>query len=103
MTYLGTVTFPTPAAGSLALSKDTTLDFALPAFPAQVSISGQVADSAGHGVNGAFVSAFSQTLTGAPNLGFTSSAQTDANGNYHLVVLSGTGYQLTFTPPTPAP
>lgn len=55
-----------------------TLDFTLPAFPAQVSISGRVTDSAGRGVNGALVSAFSQTLTGAPNLGFTSSAQTDA-------------------------
>ncbi len=102
-TFIGSVIYPVSGSTTLTLTSDTTHDFTLPAFPAQVNVSGQVTDSAGHGVNGAFVTAYSRTLTGAPDLGFTSGAETDANGNYHFVVLSGTDYQLTFTPPTPAP
>ncbi len=102
-TYIGSVIYPVSGAASLTLTSDTTHDFTLPAFPAQVSVSGQVTDSSGKGVSGAFVTAYSQTITGAPDLGFTSGAQTDANGNYQFVVLSGTNYQLTFTPPAPAP
>ena len=102
-TAIGVVLFPVPAGHTLNLSGDATLDFNLPAFPAQVTISGQVTDSSGHGVGGVSVGAYSQTLTGGANLGFAGGAETDSNGNYRFVVLSGTNYQLTFVPRTPAP
>jgi hypothetical protein len=99
---LGFVSYPIPAS-VVNMSGDTTFNFNLPAFPGQVMVSGRVTDSGGRGVSAVAVSAFSQSVTGAPNLGFIAGAQTDANGNYSFVVLSGTNYQITFTPPTPAP
>jgi hypothetical protein len=99
---LGFVSYPIPAS-VVNMSGDTTFDFNLPAFPGQVTVSGRVTDSGGRGVSDVSVGAFSQSVTGAPNLGFIAGAQTDANGNYSFVVLSGTNYQITFTPPTPAP
>jgi hypothetical protein len=102
-TFLGSVLFPVPTASPLTLTSNATLDFNLPAFPAQVTVSGQVTDSSGRGVSGVSVSAYSQALTGAASLGFTGGAATDSSGSYRFVVLSGTNYQLSFTPPPPAP
>jgi hypothetical protein len=42
-------------------------------------------------------------LTGAPNKAFSSSANTDAKGNYSIAVISGNNYQLKFTPPAAKP
>jgi hypothetical protein len=97
-TYLGSITFPVPAQ-SLSLGADTAnYDFTVPTLPGYVTISGRVTDSSGNPVSGAVVSAISQSITGTPNLLFSTVVQADAGGNYSMSVLSGTNYQLVFTP-----
>jgi hypothetical protein len=88
----------------LNLAGDTaSYDFTVPALPGQVTISGRVTDSNGNPVNNVTVSALSQSITGTPNLQFFTGTTTDTSGNYSMSVLSGTNYQLSFTPPTPTP
>jgi hypothetical protein len=99
-TMIGILSFPVNAT-NVSLSQDTVLNFNLPALPVQVTISGRVTAGSGQPVSGVAVVVSSQSITGAPNLGFSGFAQTDANGNYSLVVLSGTNYQVIFVPPTP--
>jgi hypothetical protein len=99
-TMIGILDFPV-SANIVSLNQDTVVNFSLPALPGQVTISGRVTDGGGQPVSGVGVAAFSQSITGATNLGFTAGTQTDANGNYSIVVLSGTNYQVIFVPPTP--
>ncbi len=99
---LGFITFPV-SPNTLTLNGDTSgYDFTVPTLPGRFTISGRVTDSGGKPVNGASVSAFSQSITGAPSVQFGNSAQTDASGNYSLSVLSGTNYSLIYAPPLPA-
>ncbi len=102
-TYLGTISYPVPPIASLTLSGDRNLDFSVQGFLTPVTLSGQVVDSSGQGVNGAIVTANAPTLMGALNIGFTAVTQTDSNGFYHFAIPSGTNYQLVFTPPIPSP
>jgi hypothetical protein len=99
-TMLGFLSFPSTAY-TVNLTADTTQNFVIPAAPVQVTISGKVTNNLGVGVSGVSISALSSSLTGVPNLQFSGFAQTDANGNYSLVVLSGTNYQIIFVPPVP--
>ncbi len=100
----GTVFFPVdPAAGTVNVAGNTTFDFNLPGFPVQVTISGRVTDSSGGGVSNTYVFVTSQSITGAPNLGFSGSTKTDANGYYSVAVPSGNNYQLNFVPPAIKP
>ena len=66
-------------------------------------MTGKVRDSSGAAVKDVTVSAFSRELSGATNLGYAGGAQTDASGNYRLVLLKGVNYEITFTPPPPTP
>jgi len=101
-TLLGTISFPLPAAG-VTLAQDTAgFDFTVPALPAQVTISGQVTDGGGRPVNGVAITANSTSITGGQISTFTTFGLTDANGNYSLVVLSGTNYQVSFIPLPPS-
>ena len=99
-TYIGAVTYPTSTT-PVSMSADTTLNLTVPNLPGQVNISGKVSDGSGNGVANVTVSATSQSITGAANVGFTGGGTTDANGNYVITVLSGTNYQVIFVPPTP--
>jgi len=102
-TSLGAISFPIPAQ-SLSLGADTAnYDFTVPALPGRVTISGRVTDSGGNPVSGAIVNATSKSITGTPNLEFSTFVQTDASGNYSMSVLSGTNYTLIYFPPAPQP
>ncbi len=107
--FKGATTAVAGSASYPALTRDLTLgadavsDFNLPAFPAQVRITGKVTDSTGKGVKNVSVSAFSKELSGAADLGYAGLAQTDAGGNYELILLSGVNYEIQFIPPTPEP
>jgi hypothetical protein len=101
-TLLGLLGFPI-SSNTVGMAGDTTLDFAVPAPPGQVIITGRVTDSSNRGIPEVGVSAFTTSLTGVPNLSFSGFSETDANGNYRLTVLSGLNYQVTFAPPQPNP
>ncbi len=97
--YLGSITFPL-SGNRLQLTGDTgNYDFTVPSLQGTVIISGQVTDSKGKPVNGAAVSAVSESITGTPDLRYSNAVQTDASGNYRLTVLKGSNYRLTFIPP----
>ena len=78
---------------------DTTRDVTIPSIPGTATITGKVTDSAGVPVAGASVDAASAEVTNISAGGFSRNTQTDANGIYSLVVLTGTNYVLTITPP----
>jgi hypothetical protein len=100
-TFLGTITFPLPAR-SVTLGQDTAnFDFTVPVLPTQVTLSGRVTDSSGNPVSGVAISASSTSITGGQISQFNAFAQTDANGNYSMILLSGTNYLISFTPPQP--
>jgi hypothetical protein len=93
-----------PLSGtSTAVSANTTLDLNLPALPGQAIVTGKVSNGSGQGVKDVVVTATSRELSSAANLGYTGSANTDASGNYRLVLLKGVNYEITFTPPAPTP
>ncbi len=96
----GVITIPLPP-NSTIVGNSTTLDLSVPTLPGLVTISGRVTDALGNGIANTSVSATSQSITGAPNLSISVGAVTDANGNYSMVVYSGTNYQITYTPPRP--
>ncbi len=98
----GAASFPVTER-TVTLGADGTADFNLPAFPSQVRITGKVTDSTGKGVKDVTVSAYSKELSGAADLGYSGSAQTDVNGTYELVLLRGINYEVTFTPQPPTP
>ena len=87
----------------ITIGADTVSNFDLPAFPVQVRITGTVTDGSAKGVKDVSVLAYSKDLSGASGLAFSGSATTDASGNYELVLLSGTNYQVQFVPPLPKP
>ncbi len=99
----GVVMFPMPADDIPAVSGDVTHDFTLGTLPGTVTISGQVTNPSGAGVQNVGVSAVSADLTGLSGAQYTNGVVTDSLGNYTMTVLSGTNYTLYFTPPTPAP
>jgi len=109
--YRLTVTFPvgsngtvtSPTEGLLVSALGTTQFLDVPALPGNVTISGTVTDPQGQPVSGVSVTAFSQQITGAANITFSTFTTTNATGNYSLTVLSGTGYTLFFSPPRPQP
>ena len=85
------------------MSGKINYNFTTPSLPGQVAISGRVIDGSGAGVANVAVSAYSESLTGASNIGFAATGTTDSNGNYTFNILSGTNYQITFTPQNPTP
>ncbi|MBI4455334.1 MAG: carboxypeptidase regulatory-like domain-containing protein [Acidobacteria bacterium] len=99
---IGNLTLPVPPR-QVAFSGNTNQDFDIPALPQRPKISGRVTDSSGNGVNGAFVVALTEQVTGIPGSSYSGFTTTDSNGNYSLPVLSGTNYQLIFFPPQPQP
>ncbi len=103
---------PTVALGSIYLpitvstvnmSGNNSYNFTVPALPGQVTISGHVTDGTGTAVAHVSVTASTESITGASNTGFAANGTTDSSGNYSFNVLSGTNYQLIFTPPSPTP
>ena len=87
-------------SSNVPLAGDTTQNIAVPQIPGTVTVSGQVTDPTGAPVANAAVVATTAQVTGISLLGsFSRGTQTDQNGNYRLVVLSGTNYDFTFSPP----
>jgi len=95
--------FPFPSRTLGSLSANRTEAFNVPALPGLVTISGKVTNNQGQGVAGVDVSAYSSQITGAAQVYYAAGAETNTDGNYTMQVLSGTNYQLTFTPPRPTP
>lgn len=93
---IGAFVFLIPSA---QLSGDTIQDITVPQIPGTVTITGQVTDSTGAPVGNARVDASTAAVTGIPMSSFFRTTQTDTTGNYSLVVLSGTNYDLVFNPP----
>lgn len=82
---------------TIRLPADATQDIAL---PGTVTISEQVKDSTGAPVANVTVEANTAEVTGITgSVSFSRSTQSDNAGNYRLTVLSGTNYDLVFTPP----
>jgi hypothetical protein len=100
--FSGTLRFPIPAV-VLDLAGDSNLNFNSPSLPGTVTISGKVTDGLGRGIGGVFVDARSESVTNAPGARLSNSSMTDENGSYSFSVLSGTNYEVTFTPPLPGP
>jgi hypothetical protein len=101
-TPLGSIYFPVTIS-TVNMAGNNTYNFTTPGLPGQVTLSGRVIDGSGSGVADVAVSAFSESLTGASNIGFGAGSTTDSSGNYSFSILSGTNYQITFEPPIPAP
>ena len=100
-TLVGAITFPLPAS-SVSLTQDTAnFDFTVPVLPAYVTISGRVTDSGGNPVSNVAIAANSTSISGGQISQFNGYSQTDANGNYSMVVLSGVNYLISFIPPPP--
>ena len=102
VSFLGVINYPI-SSGAVSMGANTTLDFNIPALPRRPNIFGRVTDNSGNGVANVVISAYSQSITDAANVGFSASGKTDPTGNYSIAVLGGTNYQLTFFPPTPQP
>lgn len=101
-TPLGEIFFPVTIS-TVNMNGNNNYNFTVPNLPGQVAISGRVIDGSGAGVADVAVSAYSESLTGASNVGFAAGGTTDSNGNYGFSMLSGTNYQVTFTPQNPTP
>ena len=101
---IGFLLFPVGGRDLPALTANRTENFAIPAPPGNVTISGKVSKTGGQGVADVAVGAFSNQLTGvAGQLYFVGGVQTDGSGNYTITVPSGTNYQMSFAPPKPTP
>jgi hypothetical protein len=97
----GELTYPL-TSGAVQLGADASLDFPPPGLPGFATIYGTVTDNLGSAVPNVVVTASSQSLD-TPNVGFSIRGETNKYGNYSLQVLSGTNYQVTFSPPVPLP
>ena len=85
---------------TVQLPGDITQNISIPLLPGTVTISGVVTDPSGTPLVNATVTATSAEVSGIPPIAvFSRSTQTDATGSYRLTVLSGTNYDLLFTPP----
>jgi hypothetical protein len=96
----GTITYPA-APNPLNLSANANLDFVISRLTRTANIFGQVTDSQGRPVANVMVIAQSNSIQDSANMGFTAADTTDAFGNYSIIVLSGTSYQVNFVPPQP--
>jgi hypothetical protein len=86
-------------ANSVKLDVNSTLGLNIPVLPSRAVIFGNVNDGNGHVLPNVTVTAYSQAISGAPNMDFYVSGKTDIYGNYSLLVLSG-NYRLSFVPPS---
>ena len=98
--FAGILRIPAPPF-VVPMAGDSRLDFTVPTLPGTVEIYGRVTSSSGRGVNGVQVAALSQSITGVSSGQLSNEQITDVDGKYRIVVLSGTNYQLRFTPPRP--
>ncbi len=92
------------SAPEISLGGDTTHDITIPNLPRSdnfLRIFGRVTDEAGHALSGVTVTVTTESIPGAANVGFTAGGMTDDDGNYSIVVYSGSDYQVTFVPPVP--
>jgi len=96
------LSFPSPPL-ERSLTAEATQDFTMPSLPPFVVLSGRITDERGQPVAGASVVAITDALVGTPNAIFTAGTETDAQGQYHLRLLSGMAYRVTVCPPSPAP
>jgi hypothetical protein len=94
----GNLRFPVPGL-PLQLATDLVQDFVVPPLPGTVLISGTVTDGLGQPVAGASVHALTSLITNTPNADFTTETETDSDGKYALLALSGTSYRLVVCPP----
>jgi hypothetical protein len=93
--------FQDPA--TIDLPTDTMRDVNIPMIPGTVQVTGTITDPGGLGVASTRVNAVTDMVSGAPNVIYSRSTTTDANGVYRLVVLQGSNYRLDFVPSPPAP
>jgi hypothetical protein len=87
----------------VAMNGDTNLDLNVPLMRRNVIIFGNVKAAPGNPVADVLVTAYSQSISGLPNVSSSFSGKTDVYGNYSISVPGGTNYQLTFVPPAPQP
>lgn len=97
----GELTYPA-GAPAMPVTGNTVLDLTFPKLPGFATIYGTVTDGTGSAMPNVVVTASTQSVDGA-TVGFKISTKTDAGGAYSLLVLSGTNYQVAFTPPAPLP
>jgi hypothetical protein len=81
------------------MAQNRTFDFTIPALLRRVTFFGNVHDGTGQLLADVAVTAYSQSITGAPNVGFAVSGKTDTRGNYSIFIPDGTDYELTLVPP----
>jgi hypothetical protein len=98
----GAIDYPI-ASNVLSLTGNKTFDIAVPSLRQNVQFYGHVKASSGNPIPDVTVTAYSESLTGAPNVGYSLSSKTDIYGNYSILVPGGTNYRLTFVPPSPIP
>jgi len=96
----GTISYPA-APDSLILNVNTDYSILIPRLTRTANIFGQVTDSQGRPVANVTVIARGSAIQDAPNMGFAAADVTDAFGNYSIIVLSGTSYQVSFVPLQP--
>lgn len=96
----GQITSPLIGSNPHAFVADANLDLPIPAYPAEVVLSGTVTGPNGAPVSGATVTAgTSGGLVGAADAVFSVSTTTDEQGNYSVNVLVGTNYTIEVRPP----
>lgn len=83
------------------LTGQAVLDFNMPAVRRGVILYGNISDGMGHALSGVTITAYSESLSDAPNVGFAAFTTTDIYGNYSIAVASGTNYRVSFLPPAP--
>jgi len=101
------VTLPIGTGGAAVYNSGRTIqtlagnrveDFLVPTLPATVTISGTLTDFKGQAVSNVPVAIFSNQISGAAGVSFSTGAMTDASGNYSATVLGGSNYSVMFTP-----
>jgi hypothetical protein len=92
----------TPSPSQVMLTGDLPLNISLPPLsPPSVTIFGFVTDTVGHALPNVTVTAYSQSIGGAPNVSFSVTGTTDILGRYSILVLGGSNYRLSYIPPAP--
>lgn len=98
----GSLGLPVPAR-LVPLPGTSTQDFDIPPLPPRFILSGRVTDAGGGPVAAALVSATTTEVSGITGAFFSVSTRTGTDGTYRMPVLSGTNYQLSFSPVIPSP